>query len=85
MDNLTAHHFRGLSLVAEQLADYFTDTVRSQMSDMNAAALYAFLLEVLDQAGLNADLTVPEFIAWAVKVLEERFPEAGHAAGAEAA
>jgi len=66
----------GQEIAFEQLGRYFYDTVRSQMGAVNGAALYAFLLEVLDEAGLNADLTVPEFMAWAQRVFRERFPQA---------
>ncbi|MCS7041995.1 MAG: hypothetical protein NZR01_04310 [Bryobacteraceae bacterium] len=69
----TEADFLALDIAYEQLESYFCSTVRSNFATPQGACLYAFLLEVLDQMGLNDDLTIPEFMAWATKVYKERF------------
>lgn len=66
--------FREHDVVRDQLDQYFRSVMRSQFYSTGSAALYAFLLTVLDEFGTDEDMTIEKFMDLAGKVYREKFP-----------
>ncbi len=69
-------HLHEQALVCDQLADRLRSVMSSQLGNSSGAALYAFLLSVLDELGTEDEPTVERFREEAAKVYREKFPAA---------